>query len=148
MNVFNEKDIAKDYLFYNWPQSVRFILILPSAVLAALIAPVLFYFVAEIGSNLHASWFASFIRMVQNLIMGFAFTYVAGVMAPKYQFWICLSSAIILIIILTLLFTILLLTGKLYDTGQLLYWLSATVLATIGGIGGLHSIYDKLKDDL
>jgi hypothetical protein len=89
-----KKDLAQDTFLEKWPNWLRWLLFLPSAV----IVPALFFLIQSIFQ----SWFldigpdAFYLVLMRGIVYGAGFVLVGSMVAPNYQKAICILLLIIL----------------------------------------------------
>ena len=139
-----ENDIAKDYFIARWPSWLRWMLVMPAAVGAAIVVPLIIS-IANSSFGNDFSWAQVWIRVIQDFIFGYIFVLVGAGVAPKYQLNVSFGLTIIMVVIAAGLWFTMLDRGSLHQTSQLLYWTMVNGLAIVGAVGGLLSVYESSK---
>ncbi len=139
----SEKDIAKGSFVSKLPLWLRWVLFLPASAAGSLLIAGLFMLFVSLGVNtssgtLDGGWY----RLLQSALFGGLFVYIGAFTAPKYQLAVGIALLIIAIILISVLSTLIVVTGTQSTWYQILH--SASLL--IGGGAALYSVYDQLKN--
>lgn len=138
-----ERDIAEDTFISKWPEWLRWILVIPAAIIAPVLATVLYMLLLFISDYFgDARIWEFFTQMVSSAILGGLFVYGGAWTAPKSQFVV----SIILLILLTVMTTLMFLVSFNIDTdiGPLNLGFHSIIMLLAGG----YAVYFVKEGDL
>lgn len=137
-------DISKDSFIRRWPHWVRWILVLPAAVIGGALVAGLFGLLNIFNVDLKAGdiWF----QEVQNFLLGGAFVFLGAATAPRSQFVI----GLLLLIIVVAFSSLLALVSVAIGAGDRALWLVITdcVVVVVGGAAALIYIHNGQKGSI
>ncbi len=97
LNHGGEKyDIAGTSIIAKWPAFVRWVLLLPAAIIAAIGITIILKLVNALSPGQMATWW---VDLTSSAAMGFVFVYIGSALAPRRQF----ETSLVLLVLLTLL---------------------------------------------
>lgn len=138
-----EMNIADDSFLSKWPAWIRWILVLPGAILVCFLASLIYLFLVsflvkpEVGS-----YGNSIYGIIQSLIIGGVFVYTGSYLAPKYQLGTAMCLLFIIMAVVISIISISFGAGVSTNYGYLA--LHATVILISGG-GAAYSINEELN---
>ncbi|SRR6266567_322960 len=143
MESYQEKVIAEELFFANWPSWLRWVLVLPSSVIGALLVSTLVNILNGALSDNSLVTFWS--QLISSVVLGLVFVYFAAAVAPSHQF----EVAIVFLVVLSVLFGMLWVLGlvrNVYGSGWgIAFYSLHDILSLLGGVGGLITVKENHK---
>ncbi len=134
-------DIASDYFISKWPNWLRWVLMVPAAILGSFIVPWIVRIIMSFSED-GESW-RIFAEIVQSFMFGLVFVIIAAYTAPKYQ----LTTAIIFLTVTCLFGGMILMLGLIAQPagGDKLYTLLHSGLMIAGAALAAVNIKDEIR---
>lgn len=141
----DEYDIAHEIFISNWPDWLRWALLVPATIIGVIIVPLLFgllmFFGGRLNEGTSPGWWRIWINIVQSVITGATFVILPSYIAPKKQLVV---SVIFLAISALFCGILLVLSLMLRETGgDKLYALFHIILALAGSGYAVYYIKEE-----
>jgi len=149
----NYSDLARDWPIWNWPEPVRWLLILPAALLGSIIIPAVVYGLAMSGGDDPSGGIAAGsiadigLRLLQAVAFGGLFVYIGAAFAPRKQLYTAFAMFLLLIPLLALIawWVVGLPQGIAHNmTETMWFFLVNIVVGYLGGAGAVAYVYREL----